>query len=159
MRCRENLEKRAASLIWTSDRGFAWDNTIRDFFFLPGAAVAASNLACGCFLKKWTIFNGWTKWKSWKFSLLRNARIRGSRHRAGDRCDAMPWRQQPRTAQARCSNVTSACRRPAAISPNVPDFPGLSLSWILVQAKIVWAVQLAHLPRPPLFFFDSRPPV
>ena len=26
--------------------------------------------------QKWTIFNGWTKWKSWKFSFSRNARIR-----------------------------------------------------------------------------------
>ena len=54
----------------------------------------------------WTIFNGWTKWKSWKFSLSRNARIHVSRHRAGDRCHAMPWRQQSRTAQASGARMT-----------------------------------------------------
>ena len=51
--------------------------------------------------REWTIFNGWTKWKSWKFSFSRNARIHGSRHRA-----AMPWRQQSRTAQARGDRMT-----------------------------------------------------
>ena len=55
---------------------------------------------------KWTIFNGWTKWKSWKFSFSRNARIHGSRHRASDCCHATPWRQQPRTAQARGAWMT-----------------------------------------------------
>ena len=54
----------------------------------------------------WTIFNGWTKWKSWKFAFLRNARIHGSRHRAGNCCHATPWRQQPRTAQARGAWMT-----------------------------------------------------
>ena len=56
--------------------------------------------------REWTIFNGWTKWKSWKFSFSRNARIHGSRHRAGDCCHATPWRQQPRTAQARGTWMT-----------------------------------------------------
>ena len=55
---------------------------------------------------KWTIFNGWTKWKSWKSSFSRNARIHGSRHRRGDCCHAMPWRQQPRSAQARGAWIT-----------------------------------------------------
>ena len=55
---------------------------------------------------KWTIFNGWTKWKSWKFSFSCNARIHRSRHRASDCCHAMPWRQQPRTAQARGAWMT-----------------------------------------------------
>ena len=59
-----------------------------------------------CLPWKWTIFNGWTKWKSWKFSFSRNARIHGSRHRAGDCCHATPWRQQPRTAQARSAWMT-----------------------------------------------------
>ena len=52
-------------------------------------------------LVKWTIFNGWTKWKSCKLSFSRNVRIHGSRHWAGDRCHAMPSRQQSRTVQAR----------------------------------------------------------
>ena len=56
--------------------------------------------------RHWTIFNGWTKWKSWKFSFSRNARIHGSRHRAGDCCHATPWRQQPRSAQARGTWMT-----------------------------------------------------
>ena len=51
--------------------------------------------------RKWIIFNGWTKWKSWKFSFPRNARIHGSRHRA-----PMPWRQQSRTAQTRGTRMT-----------------------------------------------------
>ena len=29
---------------------------------------------------KWTIFNGWTKWRSWNFSFSRNVQIHGSRH-------------------------------------------------------------------------------
>ena len=60
----------------------------------------------GQWQRKWTIFNGWTKWKSWKFSFSRNARIHGSRHRAGNRCHAMPWRQQSRTAQTRGARMT-----------------------------------------------------
>ena len=62
--------------------------------------MRSAYLQLGHNIAKWTIFNGWTKWKSWKFSFSRNARIHGSRHRAGDCCHAMPWRQQPRTAQA-----------------------------------------------------------
>ena len=41
------------------------------------------------------------KWKSWKFSFSCNVRIHISRHRAGDRCHVMPWRQQSRTVQGR----------------------------------------------------------
>ena len=48
---------------------------------------------------KWTIFNGWTKWKSWKFSFSRNARLHGSRQ-------LMPWCQQSRTAQARGAQMS-----------------------------------------------------
>ena len=40
------------------------------------------------------------------FSFSCNARIHGSRHRAGDRCHAMPWRRQSRTAQARGERMT-----------------------------------------------------
>ena len=56
--------------------------------------------------REWTIFHGWTKWKSWKFSFSRNARIHRSRHRGDDCCHATPWRQQPRTAQARGTWMT-----------------------------------------------------
>ena len=49
---------------------------------------------------KLTIFNGWTKWKSGKFSFSRNARLHGSRHQAA------PWRQRSRTAQARNDRMT-----------------------------------------------------
>ena len=59
-----------------------------------------------CYRKKWTIFNGWTKWKSWKFSFSRNARVHGSRHRASDCCHATPWCQLPRTALARGAWMT-----------------------------------------------------
>ena len=69
-------------------------------------------------------------------------------------CDALAPTAQNR-ASARCVNDTSAHRRPAAIQPNVPDFPGSS--WVLVQAKRACAVQLAHPPSP--VFAESRPPV
>ena len=39
-------------------------------------AFLRSRLSCIKLENKWTIFNSWTKWKSWKFSFSRNARIR-----------------------------------------------------------------------------------
>ena len=99
--------------------------------------------------KKWTIFNGWTKWKCWKFSFSRNARIHGSRHRA-----AMPWHQQSRTAQARGDRMTCQCADDQQLY-NCPTMTSWS-SWVLVQAKRACAVQLAHPPSP---VFGSRPPV
>ena len=73
--------------------------------------------------KQWTIFNGWTKWKSWKCSFSRNARTHRSRHRdrTGDRCHAMQCRQQSRsgTAQsrgARIEHVSAARSRSADIA-------------------------------------------
>ena len=93
--------------------------------------------------------------KELKVSFSRNARIHGSRHRADDRCHAIPWRQQSRTAQARgarIGHVSAVRRRPASMSPHFPDL--LGSSWVLVQAKRACAVQLAP---PPSLFADFRP--
>ena len=92
---------------------------------------------------QWTIFNGWTKWKSWNFSFSRNARIHGSRHRA-----AMPWRQQSRTVQARGDRMT----RQRAEDQQLYNRPTMT-SWAHrgSLATTTWT------PEPPFFSTHCRP--
>ena len=89
------------------------------------------------------IFNGWTNWKSWKFSFSRNARIHGSRHRA-----AMPWRQQSRTAQACGDRMTCQCADDQQLY-NCPTMTSWAHRGSLSKRR---ELVLSSLPtRPPLF--------
>ena len=115
-----------------------------------------------------TIFNGWTKRKSWKFSFSRNARTHGSMHRAGDRCHAMPWRQQSRTAQARSARLTHqrcaqqtrqrCAQKTSSYITARPWLPVLIVGPCPSEESL--CCPACPPPPPPLLFFaDSRPPV
>ena len=97
---------------------------------------------------EWTIFSGCMKWKSWKFSFSRNARVHRSWHRAGDPCHAMPWCQQSRTAQARGARMT----RQRAEDQQLYNRTSLT-SWAHRGSLSKWReLVVSSLPPPPFFF-------
>ena len=94
--------------------------------------------------------------KELNFFPSRNARIYGSKHRAGDRCHVMSWRQQSRTAQARGARMTRQRAEDQQLyNRTFPTF--LAHRGSLSKRR---EVVLSSLPTPPFFLFaDSRPPV
>ena len=89
------------------------------------------------------------------FFALRATRKHGSRHRAGDRCHAMPWRQQSRTAQARGAQMT----RQRAEDQQLYSRTSVTSSahrWSLSERR---ELVLSRLPPPPPFSADSWPPI
>ena len=104
---------------------------------------------------------------SWAHRVSLSKRTELLLHRTGDRCHAMPWRQQSRNAQARVPGSNTSALRAADTSvlraANQQLYNRTSLtSWAHrgSLSKRRELVQLAHPPPPtPLFFADSRPPV
>ena len=125
-------------------------------------------------LWKWTIFNGWKKVedreensdveerekererkkvKELKISFSCNARIHGSRHRAGDRCHAVPWRQQSRTVQARGAQMSRLSAEDQQLYNRTSLTSRAHRGSLSKRRELV----LSSLPPPPPFSADSRP--
>ena len=120
-------------------------NTPRSFVYTIVQKVMGEKLQSRIGLvRKWTIFNGWTKWKSWKFSFSRNARIHGCKHRA-----AMPWRQQSRTEQRAVIGWRVSAQTTSSYITARPWLPGLIVGPCPSEESLCCPAQLPT--RPPLF--------
>ena len=76
-----------------------------------------------------------------------------SRHRAGDRCHAMPWRQQSRTAQARGDRMTRHHAEDQQLYNRMYLTSRAHRGSLSKRRELV----LSSLPTPFFFFADSRP--
>ena len=76
-----------------------------------------------------------------------------SRHRAGDRYHAMPWRQQSRTAQARGDRMTRHHAEDQQLYNRMYLTSRAHRGSLSKQRELV----LSSLTPPPPFFADSRP--
>ena len=75
-------------------------------------------------------------------------RIHGSRHRAGDRCHAIPWRQQSRTAQARGAQMTRLSAEDQQLYNRTTLTSRAHRGSLSKRRELV----LSSLPTPPPFF-------
>ena len=86
------------------------------------------------------------------FSFAPRANTR-SRHQAGHRCHAMPWRQQSRTAQARRDRVTRHHAEDQQLYNRMYLTSRAHCGSLSKRRELV----LSRLPTRPPFFADSRP--
>ena len=95
--------------------------------------------------------------KELKISFSRNARIHGSRHQASDCCHATPWRQQPRTAQARGTWMTRQHTEDRQLYNRTFPTSRAHRGSLSKRRELVLSSLPTRTPSP--VFAESRPPV